>query len=432
MRWNSAWKRQVGVVALLAVSAPACSTDKTGPSTGAGSGSATGNTFNPGAALPSATAGSSAAGAPAAGSTTATTPSSTTPVTPPSAPPSSGTASSPMAAGTMPASSAANGGGAATGSNAPSTAASSGSGAATTGSGGSGAANAGSMGIAMTGGAGANRGTAGTPATGSPSSGRGGASKAPTLTGGKCCPDGNCLCHGDPPNALTSRLGPFKTAQVLMGSGTAVYPTNADPPLAALSICPGFLNVGPEMAAWGPFYASWGIVTVITNTGAADIPAIRAGLLLGAIDELKRMNTDMKSPLYGKLSGRYGTSGYSMGGGGTTIAAQGTPSLSSSVGLAAWGGDGTRNSVPELLFCGDADVVAPCIMSDAVYADIPDSTPKMEVVVPLATHFDWFGPSDMSGSYALAFQKVYLEGDTRWKSLLLSKPALGSMRTNIK
>ena len=27
----------------------------------------------------------------------------------------------------------------------------------------------------------------------------------------------------------------------------------------------------------------------------------------------------------------------------------------------------------------------------------------------------------MSGKYALAFQKVYLEGDTRWSSLLMKK-----------
>ena len=33
-------------------------------------------------------------------------------------------------------------------------------------------------------------------------------------------------------------------------------------------------------------------------------------------------NTKNGSPLFGKLSGRYGTSGFSMGGGGTTYAAR--------------------------------------------------------------------------------------------------------------
>jgi pimeloyl-ACP methyl ester carboxylesterase len=242
---------------------------------------------------------------------------------------------------------------------------------------------------------------------------------------GMCCSDGNCLCHGDPPADLTSKAGPFKTATINMQTGTAYYPTDAEPPFAAIAICPGFLNTGPEMTPWGPFYASWGIVTVVTNTGAADIPDIRAQLLLGAIDELKKMNSGGSGPLSGKLSGRYGTSGYSMGGGGTTIAAAGTPDLKTSIGLAPWGGVGQGNKVPELLLCGDADTVAPCDMASSVYTTIPSGTPKMMVVCPGATHFNWFDPADagggMSGKYALAFQKVYLEGDTRWSSLLMKK-----------
>jgi pimeloyl-ACP methyl ester carboxylesterase len=235
---------------------------------------------------------------------------------------------------------------------------------------------------------------------------------------------------------LTVNAGPYKTASKPMQTGTMYYPMDAEPPLAGISICPGFLNTGPEMADWGPFYASWGIVTMVTNTGAADIPDIRASLLLGAIDELKKENMTSGSPISGKMSGRYGTSGYSMGGGGTTIAAQMTASLNSSIGLAAWGGAGQGTKVPTLLLCGDADTVAPCDMSSGVYTGIPDSTPKMQIVIPGATHFNWFGPKDtadqMSGKYALAFEKVYLEGDPRWKSLLLMKLSGSQVQTNIK
>src|SRR5262252_10238882 len=117
-----------------------------------------------------------------------------------------------------------------------------------------------------------------------------------------------------------------------------VYPIDAEPPFAGISICPGFLNSGPEMAAWGPFYASWGIVTVITNTLPTDTPDIRGGELLNAVDDMKKENMSSGGPVSGKMSGRYGTSGYSMGGGGTTLAAQQTPTLNSSIGLAAWGG----------------------------------------------------------------------------------------------
>jgi pimeloyl-ACP methyl ester carboxylesterase len=212
--------------------------------------------------------------------------------------------------------------------------------------------------------------------------------------------------------------------QYTASTGTIYYPTDAEPPLAAIAICPGFLNTGPEMAPWGPFYASHGIVLIATNTGAADVPDIRATLLLGAIKELKAENTKTGSPLFGKLSGRYGTSGYSMGGGGTTIASGTDSTLKSSIGLAAWGGVGTGVTVPTLLLCGDADTVAACDMSQGAYTGIPMTTPKMMVTIKGATHFNWFGPLDgemgKSGAVALAFAKVFLEGDERWRPALLT------------
>jgi dienelactone hydrolase len=244
------------------------------------------------------------------------------------------------------------------------------------------------------------------------------------------------LCHGEPPSELSTRPGPFKTAQLRLAIGTATYPTDAEPPFAGVALCGGFTNTGPEMADWAPYYASYGIVTVITTTDGADTPDIRATKLLAAIEALKAENTKSGSPLMGKLSGRFGTSGYSMGGGGTTIASGDKPDLKTSVGLAAWGGSGTGVKVPTLLLCGASDTTAPCSMAQGVYRGIADPTPKMMISIPGATHFSWFGPtgagSGVSGEYALAFQKVYLEGDTRWKKLLLAKPASGTVTTNIQ
>ena len=265
--------------------------------------------------------------------------------------------------------------------------------------------------------------------TGSAGSGSGGS--GPKLMG-MCCSDGNCLCHGTPPSAPTSMNGPYKTASFPMTTGTVYYPTDAEPPLAGVSICPGFLNTGPEMTAWGPFYASWGIVTVVTTTGALDLPAIRGNELVAAITELKKQNTTSSSPLNGKLAGRYGTSGYSMGGGGTTFASEADPTMRTSVGLAAWGPDGTTDKVPTLFICSDADSVASCLGSTSSYAAMPSPTPKMILDIPNETHFNWFSPTDAgfgeSGAYALAFQKVYLEGDDRWKPVLQTMPKLGTLQ----
>jgi hypothetical protein len=254
---------------------------------------------------------------------------------------------------------------------------------------------------------------------------------------GECCPDGNCLCHGTVPTKLGAQKGPFKTATLQLSTGVAHYPTDAQPPFAGISICPGFLNFGPEMADWGVFYASWGIVTLVTDTIPTDVPEIRADKLLASIKALKAENMKSGSPLNGKMAGRYGTSGYSMGGGGTTMASVTDPSLLSSVGLAAWEPVGRGIKVPTLLFCGTADVVAGCGYADGSYSDIPNTTPKMKIVISGAEHLgSWFGPADggngTSGGYALAFQKVYLEGDLRWKTLLLAKPGGGhTLTTNI-
>jgi hypothetical protein len=284
----------------------------------------------------------------------------------------------------------------------------------------------GSGGMMATGGMG---GSGGMMATG----GMGGS--AGMVLDGECCDDGDCLCHGEAPTGLTSDNGPYDYDTYELATGTVYYPTDAEPPFAGVAICPGFLNSGPEMAPWGPFYASHGIVMVQVWTIGSDIPDIRAIKLLDAVKELDAENTKSGSPLMGKLAGRYGTSGYSMGGGGTTIAAYTDMTLRTSVGLAAWGPVGASVSVPTLFLCGESDNVANCSQSTGAYGAMPESTPKMLLTIPGATHFAWFGPQDAgrgsSGARALAFQKVYLEGDERWAPFLTDAPSGGSLTTNI-
>lgn len=308
-------------------------------------------------------------------------------------------------------------------------------GATVTGSGGSGPAGAGNGGaVGVSGGTGAGGATGMAGAGGDGGSVGNGGSGAGAAGGGtndkSCCSGGDCLCHGpDPMGKPTSKNGPYKTATLTMPEGTVYYPTDAEPPLAGVSICPGFLNTGPEMAPWGPFYASWGIVCVVTNTGAADSPQIRGTKLVAAITALKKQNDS--GPLMGKLAGRYGTSGYSMGGGGTTFASEADTTMKTSVGLAAWGPVGPGVKTPTLFICSDSDTVAGCSFSTTSYGQIPGMTPKMVLKIPGASHFNWFSPTDAvtmgtSGAWALAWQKVYLEGDERWKSILKSMPPGGA------
>jgi pimeloyl-ACP methyl ester carboxylesterase len=248
------------------------------------------------------------------------------------------------------------------------------------------------------------------------------ASPPGTTSGGACCPDGNCVCHGPDPTELTNRNGPFQTDSISVETGVLFIPTDAEPPFAALAIAAGFLNTGAEILDWGEFFASHGIVTVVTTTGGADFPDIRATKLARSIEELKSLNAESDSPLFGTLIGRYGTSGYSMGGGGTTITASNDKSLLSSVGLAPWAPVGQGITTPTLLMCGSTDGTAPCSMAEGAYEQIPESTPKMLVVLPGVGHLTWLGgptAPGLGGAFALGFMKLFLEGDERWRSVLL-------------
>jgi hypothetical protein len=203
------------------------------------------------------------------------------------------------------------------------------------------------------------------------------------------------------------------------------YPTDAEPPLAAVAIADGFSGSGGcgsfQTGEWGPFYASHGIVTMIVNTGSEDQPAIRAVALLDGIAGFKAENENSGSPLYQKLAGRYGTSGFSMGGGATTIASVDDPTLLTSVALMAWGPTGSGVTVPTLFTCGSSDGLAPCSSHGTpAYGAIPESTPKMIVTVSSGHAGQPSSGGGMQGAWGLAFQKVFLEGDERWLPILLS------------
>jgi pimeloyl-ACP methyl ester carboxylesterase len=104
------------------------------------------------------------------------------------------------------------------------------------------------------------------------------------------------------------------------------------------------------------------------------------------------------------------------------------------VGLAAWGPATSGIRVPTLLLYGSNDTPAPCSASDGAYRGA--ATPKMQVNIDGATHFSWFGPADAgggtSGKYALAFQKVFLEGDQRWRPLLDAKVAGATVKAALQ
>lgn len=263
----------------------------------------------------------------------------------------------------------------------------------------------------------------------------GGSTPTPTADG-MCCDDGDCLCHGDAPTALTADKGPYKTmSYALAGAGCVHYPTDAEGPFAAVAISDGFGGSGgcgalSQTGNWGPLYASWGIVAMIIDTTGGDQPNTRGQKLTKGIAAFKTENTKSGSPLEGKLSGRYGTSGFSMGGGGTSYSSAADDTLKSSVAIMPWGPVRTGVKVPTLVICGSSDTIAPCGQhGNPLYRGIADSVPKMRVVVSSSHLGQPSAGGNNSGKYGLAFTKVFLENDQRWKPLLTG---IMAAETNIK
>jgi hypothetical protein len=67
---------------------------------------------------------------------------------------------------------------------------------------------------------------------------------------------------------------------------------------------------------------------------------------------------------------------------------------------------------------------------------IPNSTPKLLYVMALEGHFSWGTPrtnSNASGRYVLAWEKLFLEGDQRYKKFLLERgPLATTFQSNLR
>jgi len=252
---------------------------------------------------------------------------------------------------------------------------------------------------------------------------------------------GGGLIRGDAPTSESAtNAGPFDVDTVTTGlrdgpqygTQTLHVPVGAEPPFASVVVVPGFVSPESSIRAWGPFLASHGIValTIGTNSGG-DPPEARAQALLDGIETLRAENTRSDSPIVGQMAlDRFGVMGWSMGGGGTLIAANGNPELRAAVSFAAWspGARFGEDQVPTLLLAGSSDTLAGG-QSQGFFESIPESTPKMLFEVAGGSHSVANDPRSADGQigrYGLSWLKVFLEGDERYRQFLLEEPSRAS------
>lgn len=248
---------------------------------------------------------------------------------------------------------------------------------------------------------------------------------------------GALIRGADPSVESATSEGPFDVSVISSGlrdgpdygTQTLHVPVGAEPPFAGVVIVPGFVSPESSIRAWGPFLASHGIVTLTigTNSGG-DSPAVRSRALLDGIETLKAENARAGSPLESNMAlDRFGVMGWSMGGGGTLIAANANPDLRAAVSLAAWspGERFTENAVPTLLLAGSADPLAGG-QSQGFFESMPESTPHMLFEVAGGPHDIANDPESADGEigrYGLSWLKVFLEGDERYRQFLLETPS---------
>jgi dienelactone hydrolase len=273
---------------------------------------------------------------------------------------------------------------------------------------------------------------------------------------------GSCTGYirgGAPTSTSASAAGPYQTMSYAANasvratmaydvtSAHIVYPVGATPPFAAIAIVPGFTAPESSIADWAPFLASWGIVTMTFGTsnpatGAPDTsvePPTREAALIDALTTIKGENTRSGSPLVGKLdTSRLAVAGWSMGGGGTLLAANDHPELKAVFAMEPWNPSVTypNDTVPTLIFAGTSDVLAGPPMPQNQYMSIPATTPKILYEVTNGSHYVSTSPTnsvtDMApdsastanvARFGLSWLKVYLECDLRFRPFLLVKPA---------
>ncbi len=259
------------------------------------------------------------------------------------------------------------------------------------------------------------------------------------------CPS-DAICRDDSPGNFDIR-GPYGSKSYVLRlypGATVYYPRTAQPPFAGLVYCPPLTGMQYMLAAWGPFFASHGIVLVTMDTMTImDYVESRATQQSQVLNLLKRENTRAGSPLNGKLDvNRIGAMGWSMGGGATWINSGKYAGLKTAMTLAGHNmsvyvptnipyAQGSRTTIPLLIMNGATDltILGGMGQSDGVYRNAKG--PKIIYVVATAGHFDWMAPTGVTlgegvKRLALAFQKTFLDGDTRWQEYLKQRPTNAS------
>ncbi len=309
------------------------------------------------------------------------------------------------------------------------------SGGGTTGGGGStggGSTGGGTTGGGTTGGGTTSGGTTGGTTGGGTTGGTtsGGTTGGTTLS--KC---GAPLDTRAPTTANLASDGPYTVSSYSTGlpssttykSLTVYYPTNAPGPYVVTMISPGLTEILAYLQGWARRFASYGYVAVFVeanNTGN-DSAALRADGMWAAITSIKGENTRSGSPLAGKVSSCFVTTGHSLGGGAALTIANAHPNdVKGTVAFNPYDPSTTFSRIvaPTMILAGQSDTTAPpANHGRRQYDTITATVSKEYVEISGGNHQSALSPSTIPGPYAIAWIKYTVDGDARFKPFLAKK-----------
>ena len=223
-------------------------------------------------------------------------------------------------------------------------------------------------------------------------------------------------------------------------SGATIYCPSNGINLSSIVLVPGFMNSELTIQNWGPFLASYGIVTMTIGTNSlTDDEYARRNALEDAIISLKQENSRSVSPLYNRLNlNSISVGGFSKGGGGAQLLAKIDSSLRSIISLYPFIENPTitdfNHSIPTLIISGQLDIIAPpTFHADVHYDFIPQTTNKLKFEVFLGSHDPVSGPNGAMGEVGvrvLSWLANFMLNDICYCPLLLNIPSLSSQYLN--
>ncbi|ONI79945.1 hypothetical protein ALI144C_24820 [Actinosynnema sp. ALI-1.44] len=234
--------------------------------------------------------------------------------------------------------------------------------------------------------------------------------------------------------ALLAPLGSFTYSTVVVprsqvtgfGGGTIYYPDDTSQgTFGGVVAVPGFVSPEGAVAWLGPHMASRGFVvfTIATNS-IYDQPSARGKQLLAAMDYLAQRAPDVVRKRLDPA--RLAVTGHSMGGGGALHATEARPGIKASVPLAPYNLDETWSTVatPTLVIGGSADGVASVDKhARPFYTSLTGARDRGLLDVAGADHMAFTKENSITGRYAAAWLKRFVDQDTRYEQFLC--PATG-------